>query len=264
MQSTLRGIPASGLAGLTFWLAVGLFTGTSAQVPDAEKAKTGAGQYGEENSTAEESAGAQQDGAQTSAEETDDAQTDAETDGAQTDKTEKSGAAAQEERDRVCPVCPAPRTAPCCPLDLGLGPRLGISVNGDQWIAGAHLRWGFPCLGRLGMMPVVYMGLGGNHLTARASLRLDYLVRIGGEQGFSIYPAVGGSVIFYMPVGHFASFCHRVDLNECWGYDFGLELGGGLGYHWFALDVIAGFAGIPVVTITATATFPLFGSNETE
>jgi hypothetical protein len=137
-----------------------------------------------------------------------------------------------------------------------------VSVNGDQYLIGAHLRWSLPCLGGLGLAPVVVAGFGGNYMTVRPSLRFDYMFRIGGPLGFAIYPALGGSVIYYAPVGHFASFCTRVDLDECWGFDYGLELGGGLGYHWFALEAMVGLHGLPVVTVTATATIPLVGGDD--
>ena len=140
---------------------------------------------------------------------------------------------------------------------MDAGPRVGITINGDQWLVGGQLRMGLPCLGNLGFGPVLALGLGGNHLTLRSSGRLDYLIWFDDAHVFGVYPAVGASALFYMPVGGFATFCNRTGLDECWGHEIGLEVGGGLRYKWFGVDGFLGFGGLPVVTLMAAASFPL-------
>lgn len=155
-------------------------------------------------------------------------------------------------RPQSCTACPS-----CCEVAVDAGPRLGISINSDQWLVGGQLRTGLPCLGELGLGPVFMVGVGGNYLTLRSSGRLDYLWWLDDAHVFGIYPAVGASVLFYMPVGPFASFCNRTGLDECWGYEVGTELGGGLRYRWLGLDAFAGFGELPVVTVMASVSFPL-------
>jgi hypothetical protein len=153
------------------------------------------------------------------------------------------------------PACPACRR--CCDVAVEAGPRAGISINGDQWVVGSHLRITLPCLGNLGVGPVMAFGLGSNYLTLRSSWRLDYLVWFDEAHTFGLYPAVGASALFYMPGGGFATFCNRVGLDECWGHEVGFEAGGGARYKWFAVDGFIGFDGLPAVTIMAAASFAL-------
>jgi hypothetical protein len=136
---------------------------------------------------------------------------------------------------------------------------MGLSINDDQWLAGGQLRTSFPCLGKLGFGPLLVLGVGGNHITFRSAFRLDYLFWLDSAHNFGVYPAVGAAVLFYLPVGDFAEFCHRVALDECSGYIFGAELGGGLRYRRFSLDAFAGFGGLPVLSIMAVLHFPLTG-----
>lgn len=136
---------------------------------------------------------------------------------------------------------------------------MGLSINDDQWLMGAHLRMELPCLGNLGFGPVFALGIGGNFLTLRSSGRLDYLIWFDRAHVFGIYPAIGAAAYFYVPVGGFGSFCRRTNLEECWGHETGLELGGGLRYKWLGVDAFAGFGGLPTVTIMAAATFSLAG-----
>jgi hypothetical protein len=63
-------------------------------------------------------------------------------------------------------------------------------------------------------------------------------------------------------VGHYASWCNRYEVDACWGNDDGIELGGGLQYSWFGLEAMAGLGGLPVVTINATLTIPLWPSKQ--
>lgn len=152
----------------------------------------------------------------------------------------------------ACPTCPS-----CCQLAVDAGPRVGISINGDQWLLGGHLRIALPCLGNLGFGPVLAFGVGSNYLTLTSSGRLDYLVWFDDARVFGAYPVLGASALFYMPGGRFAAFCNRVGLDECWGHEIGWEVGGGLRYRWFGLEALAGFTGLPALTVMAAASFPL-------
>jgi hypothetical protein len=156
-------------------------------------------------------------------------------------------------------AAPAPSaTCPsCCRVAVEVGPRIGVSVNGDQWLIGGQLRSSVPCLGQLGFGPTLAVGLGGNHLTLRSSGRLDYMLWFDRAHVFGVYPSAGVSVFIYTPVGRFAAFCHRVHLDECSGYMVGGEIGGGIRYRWAAVDAFLGLGGLPVVTIMAAASFPL-------
>jgi hypothetical protein len=118
-----------------------------------------------------------------------------------------------------------------------------------------------PCLGSVGLGPMLALGVGGNHLTVRSSGRLDYMVWLDADHVFGIYPAVGASVLFYTPVGGFATFCHRVDLEGCSGHAFGGEIGGGIRYRSISVDAFVGFAELPVLTIMAAAWLPLSGGE---
>ncbi len=140
---------------------------------------------------------------------------------------------------------------------MDAGPRTGVSIRDDQWVIGGHLRAALPCLGNIGFGPVLSLGVGGNYVTLRSSGRLDYLVWFDDAHTVGIYPAIGASAYFYFPVGGFATFCRRVDLEECWGHEVGWELGGGFRYRRLGVDAFAGFGGLPAVTIMAGVMFPL-------
>lgn len=151
----------------------------------------------------------------------------------------------------------SPRSHGGCQVAADIASRVGVSINGDQWLFGAQLRSGLPCLGELGFGPMFALGVGGNYLTVRSSGRLDYLFWLDDAHAFGIYPALGASVLFYAPVGPFADFCKRTSLDECWGYELGFEIGGGLRYGWFGADAFLGFDGLPIVTLMAFVSTPL-------
>jgi hypothetical protein len=160
---------------------------------------------------------------------------------------------------RVPPVSPPARTVcpNCCQVAVEAAPRMGVSLNADQWLLGGQLRTFLPCLGHLGLGPLVALGIGGNHLTLKSGGHLDYMLWFDDAHVFGVYPAVGGSVRFYWPVGPFATFCHRVGLEECSGYDLGGEVGGGFRYRAFSVDAFVGFGGLPVLSIMAAMSFSL-------
>jgi hypothetical protein len=152
------------------------------------------------------------------------------------------------------PVHPA---AASCPVDLDAGVRAGISINPDQWSGGGQLRARLTCLGGLGVEPLLTAGVGGNHLSVRPGLRLFYSIWFDTARRWSLTPALGGSLMYFTPVGRFATFCHRYDVDACSGLVSGFELGASAGYSGFGLDAMFGFAELPVLTLAATFSLPV-------
>ncbi len=78
----------------------------------------------------------------------------------------------------------------------GVGPRLGFTINPDQFHFGAHLDIG-DLAPRLMMMPNVEIGVGQNVTTVAPTFELDY--RFRSEWGRVWTPYLGGGVgpIFY-------------------------------------------------------------------
>jgi len=159
---------------------------------------------------------------------------------------------------RVAPKTPAPPTATHgCTLEFEGGPRGGLTVNDDQWVAGGHLRLGFLCLGGFALEPVGFIGFGGNYLTLRPSLRAIYRLYSDTNRELEIHPTLGYSLVQWLPVGHFAEWCDELEVDACYARDSGVELGGGLAYRFIGIDAVAGFGSLPVVTVTLMATFPI-------
>jgi hypothetical protein len=150
-----------------------------------------------------------------------------------------------------------PRARHGCTLEAEGGPRGGLTVNDDQWIVGAHLRLGFLCLGGFSLESVGLVGFGGNYLTLRPSLRAIYRLYSDTNRELEIHPTLGASVVQWFPVGPYATWCDRFEVDACWARDSGAELGGGIAYRFLGLDAVAGFGSLPVVTITLMATFPM-------
>jgi hypothetical protein len=149
-----------------------------------------------------------------------------------------------------------------CALGFGAGPRAGGTLNGDQWLAGGHAHLDLLCLGGLGSELVAVGGLGGNLVTLRGSLRLVYDFELWrGRRGLRLYPALGWSLQYYTPVGHFATWCGRYDVDACYGFASGVELGGGLRWSWLGAEVIVGLSDLPVLTLALSATFDLAGPD---
>jgi hypothetical protein len=155
---------------------------------------------------------------------------------------------------------PAP-PAPGCTLELEGGPRGGLTVNDDQWILGGHLRLGLLCLGGFALEPVALVGFGGNYLTLRPSVRAIYRLYSDTNRLLELHPTLGLSLVQWLPVGQFAEWCDRLEVDACYARDSGVELGGGIAYRFLGLDAVAGFGSLPVVTITLTATFPIVQGN---
>ena len=163
------------------------------------------------------------------------------------------------------PAAATPRTKPAgseppaagCTMQLEGGPRGGLTVNDDQWVVGGHLRLGLLCLGGLALEPVALLGFGGNYLTLRPSVRAIYRLYSDTNRELELHPTLGYSLAQWIPVGRFAEWCNRLEVDACYARDTGVELGGGIAYRFLGLDAVAGFGSLPVVTITLTATFPL-------
>jgi hypothetical protein len=144
-----------------------------------------------------------------------------------------------------------------CTLEVEGGPRGGITVNDDQWILGGHLRLGFLCLGGFTIESVALLGFGGNYLTLRPSLRGIYRLYSDTNRELELHPTLGYSLVQWIPVGRFAEWCSRLEVDACYARDGGVELGGGIAYRFIGLDAVAGFGTLPIVTITLMATFPI-------
>lgn len=148
-------------------------------------------------------------------------------------------------------------------IGVGAGLRAGITVNSDQWALGGYARYDGFCLGgcanNLSIEVLLLVGLGGNHMTIRESVRLQYLFWLY-KKAFGLYPIVGNSILGYVPVGPFASFCNRVELSGCGGWDVGFEIGGGIRIWNFSFETVVGVGGIPVVTILLGLHFPIWRS----
>lgn len=138
---------------------------------------------------------------------------------------------------------------------VSVGVRGGVSVNDDQWVVGGHVL----AEDIIDVEPLVLVGIGGNRLTLRPSLRAGYTFWIGDERGFGITPAAGVTALFYVPVGPFATWCHRTGVAGCGGWALGYELGGAVRYDWVRLEAMAGLGDAPVVTVTLATDFQVTG-----
>ncbi len=159
------------------------------------------------------------------------------------------------------PSSPPPAPAPGCTLELEGGPRGGLTINDDQWILGGHVRLGLLCLGGFALEPVALVGFGGNYLTLRPSVRAIYRLYSDTNRELELHPTLGYSLVQWIPVGPFADWCDRLEVDACYARDSGVELGGGIAYRFLGIDAVAGFGSLPVVTITLTATFPMARGN---
>jgi hypothetical protein len=150
-------------------------------------------------------------------------------------------------------------------LRLGAGFQGGVTVNSDQWTAGGYGRLEgvcvFVCPRDLGIGLHALGGIGGNHVTVRVGPRLDYLLWLADEGTVGLDLGVGASVIGFIPVGNFAEFCHRVDLDGCGGTYFGAE--GALGLRLWPVFVEGVLASgeLPVLTVTAGIHWTLWAEN---
>ncbi|MBI2372479.1 MAG: hypothetical protein HYV07_00635 [Deltaproteobacteria bacterium] len=141
---------------------------------------------------------------------------------------------------------------------ITLGPRLGVSVNADQYIVGGHVLFENLCLKGVGIEPIFLVGFGGNHATLRPGVRVGYTFWIGGPDGLGLMLGAGATLSVATPVGSFSSFCHDVRIEGCGWTGFGFEAGGALRYGWVRLEAQLGFEELPVLTTTLALDYPLW------
>jgi hypothetical protein len=139
---------------------------------------------------------------------------------------------------------------------LFAGPQGGISVNPDQWVLGGVIGLDgvcvIGCTRDLTLALHALSGVAGNHVTVRISPRLSYTFWIGDEDTLGVEVAAGGGVIALIPVGGFAEFCNRTDLDGCGGVWAGFEYGAGVRLWPITVHAIVGTGEVPVVTATAS------------
>jgi len=130
----------------------------------------------------------------------------------------------------------------------GIGPRLGGTINPDQFHVGGHLDLG-DLLNNLMMMPNVEIGFGDNLTTIAPSFELDYRFR---PDWGAWTPYLGGGIgpIFY-------SWDHGSSSSEFAGYlQFGIGRGsaGSQSGHFF-IEGKLGLADAPDFKATVGWTF---------
>jgi len=147
------------------------------------------------------------------------------------------------------------------PLQYDAGPRAGVSINSDQWLLGGFGRVGgwfaHAGIGDVGLSLHELVGVGGNRLTFRSSLRLDSIKWWGITRSFGVYPLLGVGLQVLVPVGPFAEFCERTHLPGCGGAYWGAELGVGLRFRSAFLEASYGTGELPNGTVTLGLAFPL-------
>jgi hypothetical protein len=141
------------------------------------------------------------------------------------------------------------------------GVRAGLTSDPDSIVIGGHvsIEGLLPDLEGLRLEPSLVVGFGDEELgfgadldytTLRIDGNLAYVLPIAEDRGIEIYPLAG--VAFYR-----LSFrdCDDDLDGECDDSEVGLNLGGGISYRGFALDLVAGIGDIPELALTASYTF---------
>lgn len=147
---------------------------------------------------------------------------------------------------------PAPRVSR--PVELGVGSRVGFTMNNDQLVLGPDVELAAVGFERLAFALPVLIGMGDNYLTGRVALQARPRLIDAGP--FILYPTAGVSAQIYGPVGPYAEYCARYEIEACSGAEVGPELGGGLRYGWLGVDAVAGLLGLPVLTVVASVVVP--------
>jgi len=150
-----------------------------------------------------------------------------------------------------------PPSTPCDRYTVGVGPSLGWSFGDDQFLIAGSALLGHSCVRWLRFEPLVGLGLGGNWGSLRFGGRARVTLFLGDREryGLSLIGGWGGKRSF--PIGDFATFCKRVDLDQCWNTGTGGELGGAFEYFDFSLSAIAGFGGLPDLVLVLGYAFPV-------
>lgn len=135
-------------------------------------------------------------------------------------------------------------------------------MNPDQYVLGGLIGFDGICLVAcsrdLGFAIHALSGLAGNHATVRVSPRIAYTFWIGDEDTLGIELATGAGVIGFIPIGHFAEFCERTDLDGCGGVWAGFEAGAGARLWPVTIHAVVGTGELPLLTATASVRFDLW------
>jgi hypothetical protein len=159
-------------------------------------------------------------------------------------------------KEHALPRAPAKPTS-CDRYTLGAGPAAGWSFGDDQLVTELGAQLGYSCLRWVRLEPRLGLGLGGNWGSVRFGARTRLTLFLGAHQEYGLTLLGGFAGVRSFPLGRFASFCRRVDLNECFSTDTGAELGGGFEYWDLSLLVAAGFGTLPDVVVTLGWSYPV-------
>lgn len=149
-----------------------------------------------------------------------------------------------------------PPSSPCDRYTVGVGPFAGWSLGDDQFLLGGSAVLGHSCVRWLRFEPLVGLGLGGNWGSFRFGGRTRVTLFLGDRERYGLTLIGGWGAKRSFPIGNFATFCKRVDLDQCWNTATGGELGAAFEYFDFSLSAIAGFGGLPDLVLALGYAFP--------
>ena len=138
-------------------------------------------------------------------------------------------------------------------FDWPVGIDAGVSLQSDQYVAGAHAGVRVERFPYAQLELALLAGLGPDHLNLRSSLRLRPRLEIG---KVDVSLIAGMSLFSYFARGPLDRFCEKAEL-DCDDTAFGWEFGLGLGFRWFALDAVFATGDVPLYTITGGIRFTL-------
>jgi hypothetical protein len=148
-------------------------------------------------------------------------------------------------------------SAPLCDrYTVGVGPAAGWSFGDDQLITEIDAQLGYSCVRWLRLEPRVGLGLGGNWASVRFGGRARLTLFLGAHDEYGLTAFVGYAGLRTFPLGRMATFCNRVDLNECWDTVTGTEIGVGFEYWDFAFNAAIGLGPLPDVVLTLGYSYP--------
>lgn len=150
-----------------------------------------------------------------------------------------------------------PPTPPACDrYTVGVGPAVGWSFGDDQFVTELTAQLGYSCVRWLRFEPRLGLGLGGNWGSLRFGGRARLTLFLGKHDEYGLTVLGGFAGLRSFPVGRFAKFCNRVDLDECWGTATGGEVGVAFEYWDFSLVAAIGLANLPDLVITLGWSYP--------
>jgi hypothetical protein len=151
---------------------------------------------------------------------------------------------------------PPPKSTGCDRYTVGVGPFTGWSFGDDQFLLGGLATLGHSCVRWLRFEPNLGLGLGGNWGTFRFGARARVTLFLGENERYGLTLLGGYGGLRSFPLGRFATFCKRTDLDQCWNTSTGSELGVAFEYWDFALSAIAGLEGLPDLALQLSYAFP--------